>query len=67
MLIRSVFNRNFLSPTWVPGNLSIQLMQRWPAFLDYARDPRYASYWGLTGESPHVDLREPVVRGAEGQ
>lgn len=59
MLVRSVFNRSFMNPTWVPGNLSIQLMQRWPVFLAYTRDPALTSYWGLTGEAEHVELRKP--------
>lgn len=59
MLVRSVFNRSFMAPNWVPGNLSIQLMQRWPVFLEYVRDPALTSYWGLTGEAEHVDLRGP--------
>ncbi len=56
MLVRSVFNRSFLNPAWVPGNLSIQLLQRWPAFLHYTRDPALTSYWGLTGDAEHVVL-----------
>ncbi len=57
MLVRSLFNRSYLHPSWVPGNLSIQMMQRWPVFLDYTRDPGLTSYWGLTGEAEHVELR----------
>ena len=56
MLVRSVFNRSFMNPSWVPGNLSIQLMQRWPVFLHYTRDPALTSYWGLTGDAEHVTL-----------
>jgi len=67
MLVRSVFNRSFMNPTWVPGNLSIQLMQRWSVFLEYARNPGLTSYWGLTGEAEHVELRGQGGRGAEGQ
>lgn len=63
MLIRSLFNRSYMHPSWVPGNLSIQMMQRWPAFLEYTRNPLLTSYWGLTGEAEHIDLRG----GAEGQ
>jgi hypothetical protein len=57
MLVRSLFNRSYLHPSWVPGNLSIQMMQRWPVFLDYTRNPLLTSYWGLTGEAAHVELR----------
>jgi len=57
MLVRSVFNRSFMNPAWVPGNLSIQLMQRWAVFLHYTRDPALTSYWGLTGDAEHVTLQ----------
>jgi len=57
MLVRSLFNRSFMHPTWVPGHLSIQLMQRWPAFLAYTTSPASTNYWGLTAESDHVPLR----------
>lgn len=57
MLVRSVFNRGYMHPGWVPGHLSVQLMQRWPDFLAYTQDPWRVSYWGLTAEAPHVDLR----------
>jgi len=57
MLVRSLFNRSFLHPNWMPGHLSIQMMQRWPAFLAYTTAPAATNYWGLTAESPHVPLR----------
>lgn len=57
MLVRSVFNRTFMHPNWVPGNLSIQLMQRWPDFSAYVADPTMVTYWGLTNEAPSVELR----------
>lgn len=60
VLVRSLFNRSFLHPNWVPGNLSIQLIQRWPAFLAYTADPARTSYWGLTGEAEHLPLRPPA-------
>jgi hypothetical protein len=53
MLVRSVFNRSFMNPAWVPGNLSIQLMQRWPVFLHYTRDP------AGVGQDANDRLRSP--------
>ncbi|MFN2326385.1 MAG: hypothetical protein ABR551_10925 [Gemmatimonadales bacterium] len=57
MLVRSIFNRTFMHPAWVPGNLSIQMLQRWPDFAAYVADPSRVSYWGLTNEAAHVELR----------
>lgn len=57
VLVRSIFNRTFMHPAWVPGHLSIQQMQRWPAFLDYTRDPGRVGYLDLTTSSEVVDLR----------
>lgn len=56
MLVRSLFNRTFMHPDWVPGNLSIQMLQRWPDFAAYVADPTRVSYWGLTNEAGHVEL-----------
>jgi hypothetical protein len=57
MLVRSLFNRTFMHPAWVPGNLSVQMMQRWPDFVAYVADPTRVSYWVLTNETGHVELR----------
>jgi hypothetical protein len=57
MLVRSLFNRTFMHPAWVPGNLSVQMLQRWPDFAAFLADPARVSYWGLTNEAGQVELR----------
>lgn len=56
VLVRSIFNRTFMHPGWVPGNLSVQQMQRWPAFLRYTSDAGTVGYWDLTTASEVVEL-----------
>ena len=55
VLIRSVFNRTFAHPQWVPGHLSVQLMQSFDAFLSYSTQPEMVGYWDLL-ESEHLPL-----------
>lgn len=57
VLARSIFNRTFLHPNWVPGNLSIQQLQRWRDFAEYVNTSPGVSYHGLTNEAPQIPLQ----------